>query len=218
MDNIILIDKPAGMTSFDVIRILRKKLGVKKAGHAGTLDPSATGLLIVGIGAGTKKLKDFEKLPKTYLAQILFGKKTTTGDLEGEVVEEKEVKEIDPQALEKVLKGMVGEVELPVPLYSAVKISGRPLYKYAREGIKIEPPKRISKILWAKLLGVKKITESNKNFVVVDIEIKVEKGTYIRAVAEEIGQRLGLPATIAALRRTRIGNFDLQNAKKIDEV
>lgn len=217
MDQILFVDKPKGITSFDVIRILRKKLGVKKAGHAGTLDPAATGLLIVGVEQGTKKLNEFAKLPKTYLAQILFGKKTATGDLDGEVIEEKEVEDVNTQVLEKVLKNLVGEVELPVPLYSAVKISGQPLYKYARKGIKIEPPKRKSRIFWIKLLGVKKIKQDGKNFIAADIEIEVEKGTYIRAVAEEIGRKLRLPATLQNLRRTSIGKFKVENAEKIGE-
>ena len=123
-ENILLIDKPKGITSFDVIRELRKKLGIKKMGHAGTLDPLATGLMIIGIGDGTKLLKDYFGLPKTYRTEILIGKQTTTGDLEGEVVKETTVHKIDMKKIERILKEITGTIELPVPLYSAVKVDG----------------------------------------------------------------------------------------------
>lgn len=217
MEDIILIDKPKGLTSFDVIRILRKKLAVKKIGHAGTLDPAATGLLIVGVGEGTKKLKDFVKLDKTYLAQILFGKKTTTGDLEGEIIQETDLGELDTGELEKVLQSMVGELILQVPAYSAVKLAGKPLYKYARSGILVDLPKRKTKIFQAEILEIKKIKDAGKNFVVAKIEMKVASGTYIRAVAEEIGKRLKIPATLSNLRRIKIGNFSVEIAKKLKD-
>jgi tRNA pseudouridine55 synthase len=211
MENILFIDKPKGMTSFDVIRVLRKKLKIKKMGHAGTLDPQATGLLIIGIGEGTKKLKEFANLPKTYLMEVLLGQRTETGDLEGKLMEEKEVKKIDIEKVKKILKEMEGEIELQVPLYSAVKIKGKPLYKYARAGIKIEPPKRKTKIFYLKLLD----WWQENRFFILKIEMKCQKGTYARSVAEEIGKRLKLPATLKELRRTKIGNFDVLKAQKI---
>ena len=214
MEDIFFIDKPKGMSSFDVIRVLRKKLKIKKMGHAGTLDPQATGLLIIGVGKGTKKLKEFAQLSKTYLMEVLIGKRTETGDLEGKVVEEKEVKKVDIKKVKKILKEMEGEIELQVPLYSAVKFKGRPLYKYAREGIKITPPKRKTKIFYLKLLDWKK----EGKFFVLKIEMKCQKGTYARSVAEEIGRRLNFPATLKELRRLKIGNFDISKAKKITEI
>ncbi len=211
MKEILLIDKPKGISSFDVIRILRKKLKIKKIGHAGTLDPLATGLLIVGIGKGTKKLKDFLKLKKEYEVEVLLGKKTETGDLEGKVLEEKEVKEIDIEKLKEILKNLEGEIELEVPLYSAAKIKGQPLYKLARKGIKIEPPKKKMKIYKLKLL---KHFPKNKNYI-LKIKIECASGTYVRSVAEEIGKRLNLPATLSNLRRTKIGKFNVKDAEKI---
>jgi tRNA pseudouridine55 synthase len=211
MKEILFIDKPKGMTSFDVIRVLRKKLKTKKIGHAGTLDPQATGLLIIGVGKGTKKLKAFSNLPKTYLMEVLLGKRTETGDLEGKVIEEKEVKKIDIEKVKKILREMEGEIELQVPLYSAVKIKGRPLYKYARAGIKITPPKRKTKIFYLKLLGC----QQKDKFFILKIEMRCQKGTYARSVAEEIGKRLNLPATLKDLRRIKIGNFDVSLAQKL---
>jgi len=214
MEDILFIDKPKGMSSFDVIRVLRKKLKIKKMGHAGTLDPQATGLLIIGVGKGTKKLKEFAQLSKTYLMEVLIGQRTETGDFEGKVVEEKEVKKVDIKKVKKILKEMEGEIELQVPLYSAVKFKGKPLYKYAREGIKITSPKRRTKIFYLKLLGWKK----KGKFFVLKIEMKCQKGTYARSVAEEIGRRLNFPATLKELRRLKIGNFDVSKAKKITEI
>jgi len=155
-EEIIFIDKPKGITSFDVIAALRRKLGIKRIGHAGTLDPFATGLLIIGIGAGTKRMKEFEGLPKTYVTDVLLGKQTDTGDPEGKVVDEKEVGDIGPAAVKKILEEMEGELELPIPQYSAVKHKGLPLYKYARRGIKIEQKFRTTKIIGLELLEIVK--------------------------------------------------------------
>ena len=124
MEEILLINKPKGITSFNVIRILRKKIKEKKIGHGGTLDPLATGLLIIGVGKGTKKLKHFLNLPKTYQMEVLLGKKTTTGDLERKVIEKKEIKRLNIEKVKKVLGEMKGQIELRVPLYSAVKGTG----------------------------------------------------------------------------------------------
>ena len=208
MDGIILVDKPRGWSSFDVIRHLRKKLGVRKMGHAGTLDPMATGLLIVGIGPGTKRLAEFLNLPKTYRMAVLLGKRTDTGDLEGRVLEERAVGRVERSRVEETIAGMVGEIELPIPMYSAVKHKGRPLYSYARQGIRVEPKIRKTLIHRLALHGISREPEG----AVLDVEMEAGKGTYARAVAEEIGRRLGVPATLAGLRRTRIGPYDVSAA------
>jgi len=214
-EDIILIDKPKGISSFDVIRILRKKLKIKKMGHAGTLDPQASGLLIIGVGKGTKKLKDFFHLPKKYIMEVLLGKKTETGDLEGKVVKEEKVTKdkIDLSKVKKILKEMTKELTLPVPLYSAVKIKGQPLYKLARKGIKIVPPRRKMKIFNLKLLDY----FQKDNYFILKIEMDCGAGTYARSVAEEIGKRLNLPATLSNLKRVKIGKFDIKKAKKLSE-
>jgi len=179
LKDILLVDKPKGITSFDVIRILRKKLGVRKMGHAGTLDPLATGLLIIGVSDGTKKLKDLIGLPKTYETEILIGKRTTTGDMEGEVLEKKFVKRLKTKDVAEILDGMVGVLKLPVPIYSAIKKGGKPLYKYAREGEDVEVPIKNMKIYNMELLN---IVCSNEECVVF-VRMDVGSGTYVRSVA-----------------------------------
>lgn len=214
MDEILFIDKPKGITSFSVIRALRKKLKIKKIGHAGTLDPIASGLLIVGIGRATKRLNDYLNLPKVYQMEILLGKKTDTGDLQGRVIEEKEVKEVNEGQLKKCLSDLQGIVELPIPAYSAVKYRGRPLYQYARKGIKLEPRFRKTEIFYLKLI---EILKEGKSFA-LKIEMKCQKGTYARSVAEEIGNRLSLPATIRELRRIQVGDINISCAKTLEQV
>ncbi len=230
MEKILFIDKPKGITSFDVIRLLRKKLGIKKMGHAGTLDPFATGLLIIGINEGTKHLSEYMGLSKTYVMDVLLGKRTETGDPEGMVLEEKEVifahsrelenkdigkaKKIGLEQLKKILKGMEGEIELPIPKYSAVKHKGIPLYAYARKNIPVEEKLRKTEIFYLKLLGI----EPQEKNIILKIEMKCEKGTYARAVGEEIGRRLGVPAMLQELRRTKIGDIDVGKAKNLEMI
>lgn len=212
-DQILLIDKPKGITSFDVIRRLRRTLNIKKMGHAGTLDPLASGLMIIGINRGTKKLNEYLKLPKVYEAQILLGKKTTTGDLEGDTIESKEVSKIDLSEIRKVIKGLKGKIVLPAPLYSAIKLKGEPLYKYARKGQIVKPPEKEMEIIEIKLKNHFK----EGAYHILDIEIKVASGTYIRSIAEEIGRRLNFPATVKELRRTQIGKFKIKDAMQLAE-
>ncbi|MEX2013179.1 MAG: tRNA pseudouridine(55) synthase TruB [Candidatus Levyibacteriota bacterium] len=213
MEDILLIDKPKGITSFDVIRILRKKLNIRKMGHAGTLDPLASGLMIIGINRGTKRLNEYLKLPKVYEVHVLLGKKTTTGDLEGDILESKKVSEVDLKEVKKIIKEIKGKLTLPVPLYSAIKIKGTPLYKHARKGHTIQPPKKEMEIINIKLKNHFK----KDDFYILDLEIKVASGTYIRSIAEEIGKRLNLPATVAQLRRTQIGRFKIEEAEKLPD-
>ena len=205
---ILLIDKPKGITSFDVIRKLRKKLGVRKMGHSGTLDPLATGLLLIGVGKGTKKLKGLIGLPKTYSAEVLLGVRTDTGDLEGKVIEEKPVPKLDEKRVKKVLKDLEGGIDLLVPIYAAVKIKGKPLYKYAREGREVEVPIKTMHVIKAELLGIK----DN----VLEVQFEVKSGTYIRSIAEELGKRLGTVAMLKNLRRIKIGDFSVKDAEKLD--
>ena len=209
MEEIILVDKLRGITSFDVIRILRRKLGIRKMGHAGTLDPLASGLMLIGVEKGTKKLHELLGLDKTYVAEVLLGKRTSTGDLEGDVIEEKPVPDLDEKKIEEVLEGMVGTLELAVSIYSAIKKDGRPLYKYARAGQDVGAPVRAMIILSAKLLKI----EGD----VLTVELEVKSGVYIRSVGEELGRCLGTVATLANLRRTKIGPYKIEDAIKLDD-
>lgn len=211
-ENIILIDKPKGISSFDVIRILRKKLGVRKMGHAGTLDPLASGLMIVGVGEGTKKLTEFIKLPKVYETDVLLGKKTATGDLEGEILEEKKVDGVDTEKIKIILEEMTGKLKLPAPAYSAIKVGGQPLYKKARKGEKFTPPQKEMEIFWIKLSDY----FPEGDYYVLKLKMEVGSGAYVRSIAEEIGRRLELPATVKELRRTKIGDFSIDKAEKLE--
>lgn len=214
MPEIILINKPKGITSFDVIAILRKKLQIRKIGHAGTLDPLAEGLLIVGIGKGTKKLSNYVGLDKTYVFETLFGVKTTTGDMEGSVVKKKVIGKLSQKKLESVLKKLEGKIEMSVPLFSAIKINGKPLYKYARADQKVKIPKRISHIYYLKLIN---FTKSGKKFI-ARLETRCSSGTYVRSISEKIGEILKIPATTKSIKRIAIGDFKLEDAKKLDKI
>ena len=207
-DNIILVDKPKGITSFDVIRRLRKELGIKKMGHAGTLDPLASGLMIIGVNEGTKQMESFLKLPKSYEAEILLGSETTTGDLEGEVINEREIINVEEDYIEEVVKNFRGVFHLPVPAHSAVKRDGKPLYEYARAGKEVELPVKLMEIFGSLFGGV----EERKEGFVVRVTFDVASGVYIRSLVAELGRALDVPTTLVNLKRTKIGEFDLKYA------
>lgn len=211
---ILLVNKPRGISSFGVIRELRKKLGVRKMGHAGTLDPLAEGLLIIGVESGTKKLSGLIGLDKEYEVEIELGERTASGDKEGEVLEEKEValSDVPEERLEEVLKELEGEIELPVPIYSAVKKGGTPLYKKARRGEEMQAPRRLMRIYSLQFLG----SRFSDNRVFVSVRMSVASGVYVRSVAEETGRKLGLPATVSRLVRTKVGDFLLKDALELD--
>ncbi|MBX2866905.1 tRNA pseudouridine(55) synthase TruB [Candidatus Kaiserbacteria bacterium] len=211
MEEILLVDKPVGITSFDVIRRLRKELGIKKMGHAGTLDPRASGLMIIGVGTGTKKLTEYIKLPKEYVTEILLGESRSTGDMEGEVLEEKDVPEISKEEIEETLQSMVGTLTLPVSLYSAIKKDGVPMYKRARKGETVEAPIRDMEVTEAEYLS----HSCSGTRCVVQVRFAVGSGTYIRSLGEEFGKRLGYPAVLQSLRRTKVGEFDIKNAREV---
>ncbi|HRH55744.1 MAG TPA: tRNA pseudouridine(55) synthase TruB [Candidatus Paceibacterota bacterium] len=210
-DDIVLIDKPKGMTSFGVIRRLRRELGIRKMGHAGTLDPLASGLMIIGIGKGTKKLASLIKLDKTYEAEIILGERRNTGDLEGEVVEERAVSDVPPEAIVSALSSMEGELLLPVPVFSAIKVDGKALYVRARKGQDVEVPIKPMKVFKASY--ERSVQQGDR--VHVFATFSVGSGTYIRSLAEELGRRLGYPATLGNLRRTRVGDYDIRDSRAL---
>ncbi|MFH1188640.1 MAG: tRNA pseudouridine(55) synthase TruB [bacterium] len=208
---IVYIDKPCGVTSFDVIRLLRRRYGIKKIGHAGTLDPLASGLLIIGIGSATKKLPCFLKLPKVYSVTVCIGQKTTTGDLEGDIIEQWHNSiPIPDTKLTSVLTSLQGDQMLFVPIYSAIKKNGKPLYKRVRQGEHITPPQKCMHIQRLSLIR----QEEKDGYVYITIEMAVGSGTYIRSVVEELGERLHAPTTVSVLRRLSIGNVDVATAEK----
>jgi len=226
MEDILLIDKPAGITSFDVIRQLRRRTGIKKMGHAGTLDPLATGLMIIGVGPGTKKLTDLVKLDKEYLADIRVGESRSTGDLEGEVTTvEPVVAEIfSAEKISATLRSMIGSLTLPVSAYSAIKVDGVPMYKRARAAAKVgevvpfsEVPVRTMMVSAAEYQSHEYVGEGDDARLIVFVRFFVGSGTYIRSLTEEFGHRLGYPATLQLLRRTQVGEFRIEDAKQIEE-
>ena len=213
----LLIDKPKGITSFDVIRRLRRTLQIKKMGHAGTLDPLASGLMLIGVGKGTKGLASLVKLDKEYLAEVRIGERRSTGDLEGEIVEEREVKTLTESQVEVALATLVGILSLSVSAFSAIKVDGVPMYKRARSAEKIgktvaDVPEREMKVYEAKLLKF----ETGDGRAVASVRFSVGSGTYIRSLAEELGRRVGYPATLQNLRRTKVGEFDIKNAQALE--
>ena len=223
LPEIIFIDKPLHMTSFDVIRVLRKKTGIKKFGHAGTLDPLASGLMILGVENGTKKLTDYIKLDKEYLCEVRVGESRTTGDLEGEIIEESEVAEIfSEEKISAVVAQLVGTLNLPVSAYSAIKIDGKPMYERAREAevtgeVVAEIPMREMAIFEAELLKHHAEVIDGKKRYVIKVRFHVASGVYIRSLAVELGRLLGYPATVQLLRRTKIADYKVEDAQQLDD-
>ena len=211
-DQIILVDKPAGISSFGVVakirRELRDEFGHKiKVGHTGTLDPFATGLLILLSGKMTKKSNEFLKLDKIYEAEMKLGFTSTTGDPEGEITE-KNAKLIPTESeIESTLKIFTGEISQTVPKFSAVKINGERAYKLARSGADFETPTRKVTIYDLEIMSY--------DYPLLKIRCHVSSGTYIRTLAEDIGETLKTGGYLTALRRTKIGNYRIEDAKKV---
>lgn len=215
MENeIILIDKPKGMTSFGVVarvrRVLSEKAGKKvKVGHTGTLDPFATGLLILLAGKGTKRSNDFLKLDKEYVAEIRLGETSITGDPEGEVQKSYTGEAPDFEVVKKVVQSFAGEIWQKVPVFSAVKIKGRRAYDLARKGVEVEMPVR--------KVNIYKIEILEYEWPVLKIRTKVSSGTYIRTLGEDIGEKLGTGAYLTNLRRTRIDKYTVDEAIPLED-
>lgn len=210
MNGVIIIDKPKGYTSHDVVNIIRKELNIKKAGHTGTLDPNATGVLPILIGDATKISKYLIEHNKTYIAEIKLGEATDTGDSEGKIIETKDVPEFDEDIINGILKEFKGKQNQLPPMYSAIKINGKKAYEYAREGKVAELKEREIEILEIKLI------EYTKNKIT--FEVNCSKGTYIRVLCEDIAKKLGTVGYMQNLRRTKIDKFDIENAIIIEEI
>ena len=213
MNGIILINKEKGCTSHDVVYKV-KKLTNSKVGHTGTLDPNATGVLPLLIGEATKISKYLINHDKEYEVVLELGKKTSTADVEGEVIEEKEVpaKSLEEQYVKEIFKTFIGKQEQTPPIYSAIKVNGKKLYEYARKGqeVKLEP--RQIEIYDIELLNINK-TEKQISF-----RVQCSKGTYIRSLCEDIAGRLGTVGFMKELKRTVVGNFKIENAITIEEL
>jgi tRNA pseudouridine55 synthase len=207
---VIFIDKSLDWTSFDVVKKIRSLFNVRKVGHAGTLDPQATGLLIVCTGKKTKSIDQFVGLEKEYTGSCEMGVRTPSFDMETAVSEVKDSSTITEQQIELVAKSLFGkQLQMP-PMYSALKYGGKPLYQYARSGKTVERTEREIDVTKFEILDV--------HAPYIDFCIVCSKGTYIRSLVDEMGIRLGCGATMTALRRTRIGEFTVANAKTIDQL
>ena len=206
----LLINKEIGLTSRQEVNNVSKRLGQKKAGHIGTLDPFADGLLIVLLGNSTKISPFLEVMDKTYLATLKLGEKTNTGDLTGEIIENKEVPELSKDKISKVLQGFLGKSSQIPPIFSALKVNGQPMYKYARKGIEIERKSREIEVFKIDLISFEKDE--------ITFLAKVSKGTYIRTLGEDIAEKLGSVGHLTKLTRVGIGPYSLKDAKKSSEV
>lgn len=207
---ILLVDKPLNWTSFDVIHRLRGLLGVVKAGHAGTLDPRASGLLIVCTGRQTKRIDQFANLDKEYAGTFQLGIQTPSFDMETQISEHKDYGGITLEKLEVAVRCFVGRQLQTPPMYSAVKHHGKPLYKYARKGTTLERK--------AKEIDVHEFSVTSFHAPMVDFRIVCSKGTYIRSLVSDIGNLLGCGAALVSLRRTRIGPYRVEDALTIEQL
>ena len=211
INGLLLVDKPKGMTSHDVINILRRKLNIKKIGHAGTLDPEATGLLLVLISkAATKKASSFSGLDKTYEVRLTLGVKTSTADHTGKIISKKEVANFSQKQIDEVFVRFLGDTLQVPPMVSAKKVGGKKLYVLARKGISIErqPQKiRISR------LNISKIDLPHIYFT-----LRCSKGTYVRTLCEDIGEMLGCGAHMNGLRRLGVGDYNVEEAIEVETI
>ena len=205
----ILIDKESGVTSSRVVQAVKKKFQFKKVGHLGTLDPMATGLLILAINRGTKFSSLLLESHKTYAAEVTLGIQTDTDDAEGQHILSKVITCSHEEARRKLLSFLGSSMQQP-PIYSALKVQGKPMYKYAREGIKVEKASRA--------IEIKTIENISINLPKISFEVSCSKGTYIRSIARDLGELLDCGGHLSALKRLTQQEFLIKNAKKIDEI
>lgn len=207
----ILINKPIKMSSHGVVEAMRKITGIKRIGHAGTLDPAAQGLLILGIGKeATKRISDFQKMEKEYLAKIRLGAISNTYDKEGQIEEKETSKAFSREIVERTIKKFIGEIDQSPPIFSAKRIGGERLYKLARKGIKLEiKPVKVT---------IYSISILNYNWPYLEINVRCSTGTYIRSLANDIGKELECGGYLDSLCRVRIGEYNLIKAKNLEEL
>ena len=210
VDRVLLVNKPLEWTSFDVVNKLRYVLRMKKIGHAGTLDPLATGLLIICTGKMTKRIEEFMGWEKEYTGTLIIGQTTPSHDLETEVSDPVDISAITPVRIHEVAAALTGDLEQIPPAHSAIKIGGKRAYKFARTGkeVKLQPRK----------VSVPVFEITRVALPEVDFRIVCSKGTYIRSLVRDFGQQLGVGAYLSALCRTRIGEYRLEDAQTIEQL
>ncbi len=210
MEGILVVDKPIRLTSHDVVDRVRRKFKMRRVGHAGTLDPLATGILIVLVGQSTKLFGRFVNMDKAYEAVLRLGMTTDSADINGKVTRTASYAHVGREQIEKIFKDMTGEIEQVPPMYSAVKIQGQRLYKLARKGIEVKRAPRRVRIHSLRVL----------DFVPPDVRFILEcsKGTYVRKIAEDAGEMCGCGGCIVQIKRTRVGPYTLKDAVSLDNV
>lgn len=206
----LLVDKDLDWTSFDVVKKIKNILKCKKVGHAGTLDPLATGLLIICTGKNTKKINDIQNQDKVYTGEFILGKSTPSHDLETEFNSQKDIKNISSDRIEEVSKRFVGEQLQRPPKFSAVKINGKRAYEYARDNEEIK--------IKEKNININEFKITEYNLPNISFKISCTKGTYIRSIARDFGEKLGCGAVLSKLRRTEIGNYNVKDAFKVNDL
>lgn len=209
-EGILLVDKPQGITSHDVVSKLRRVFHIKKIGHAGTLDPMATGLLLMLVGKATKVSQYLMSMEKEYIGTVMLGKSTDSQDAEGEITEERPVPELGEEAVLKEIKTFLGDQYQMPPMFSAKKINGQKLYKLARQGKTVEREPRV--------INISKFEMTRFAPPEIDFLVACSKGTYVRTIAHDLGERLGCGGHLCALRRTGVGKFRIENAATIEEI
>lgn len=211
MNGLLIINKPKSYTSHDIVNIVRKKLNINKVGHTGTLDPNATGVLPILIGTGTKVSKYLVEHEKTYVATLVLGKRTDTGDSEGNIIEEdNRFGKFDEEKIKSILKRFVGKQNQTPPIYSAIKVGGKKLYEYAREGKEVNIKPREIEIY---NIDLKKYDNEEITF-----EVECSKGTYIRTLCEDIAKGLGTIGYMKELQRTKVNKFDIKDAISLEDL
>ncbi len=210
MKGIAVVNKPTGMTSHDVVAIVRRKFNMRRVGHAGTLDPLATGVLVMLLGESTRLFRKFEAFDKAYRATLILGVKTTTADIQGKVVERMPYGPFTKQQVENVLQEFIGDIEQVPPMVSAVKLKGKRLYELARKGIEV--PRQ------ARRIKIQRLELMNLEAPQLRFYLECSKGTYVRKLAEDIGEKLGCAACISEIERTRVGPFVIEEAVKLEEL
>lgn len=215
IDGVVLLDKPAGMSSQGAVTAVKRAFNADKAGHTGTLDPMATGLLPICLGEATKYSQDLLEANKTYVARVKFGARTDTGDAEGQIIEEFLLPVFADQAatqmaLDSLLPPFTGQISQIPPMYSALKRDGKPLYEYARAGVELERTPRDITIYQIRWIDIQ--------WPEATLEVSCSKGTYIRVLAEDLGSALGCGAHLIGLRRTEVGHLSLEQSFTIEAI
>ena len=206
----LLVDKDLDWTSFDVVKKIKNIIKCKKVGHAGTLDPLATGLLIICTGKNTKKINDIQNQDKVYTGEFILGKSTPSHDLETEFNSQKDIKNITSDRIQEVSKRFLGEQLQRPPKFSAVKVNGKRAYEYARDNEEVK--------IKEKNINIYEFKITEFNLPNISFKISCTKGTYIRSIARDFGEKLGCGAVLSKLRRTEIGNYNVEDAFKVNDL